>query len=50
MSVVLGASENCNDSVSRNRVGGHGVGKRATPIKIRENHATYADKVRTGKQ
>ena len=50
MSVVLGASGNYSDDGSRNQVGGQEIRKKATPVKIREDRATYADKVQTGKQ
>ena len=50
MSVVLGASGNCSDDVSRNQVGGQGTCKKAIPVKIREDSAMHMDKVRTGNQ
>ena len=50
MSIVSEASGTCSDKLSRNVVGGNKVRTNSTPAKLSEKRATYADKVRTGKQ
>ena len=50
MSIVSEASGTCSDKLSRNIVWGDKVRTNSTPVKLREKRATYADKVRTGKQ